>query len=222
MGAVGSVLLGTYILTYLDSFAHSHVALSEFSSSAPRVTPISGVGGSDLDSAQIVRARNVDFGLWAAKRIAAFEASWSVNSELPIAVLRVPSIDLEVPVFGDTRDQSLRRGVGWIEGTANPGGDGATGIAGHRDMFFRRLKNISHGDVMVLQTREGMETFRVNSMEVVIPGDTSALRRAARSLVLVTCYPFYYVGNAPRRFVVEGKLESRVWIDEQKAPSPKM
>ena len=221
LGVAGVVLLGIYAGVSLDSFAHSRVAIEEFSAqvSGPPSTEEVRPSGSFVDMSHEVQA---DFSLWSAKRIAAFEKSWNTKPDVPIAVLRIPKIHLEIPVFDNTGVQSLNRGAGWIPGTAAPGKNGNVGIAGHRDGFFRKLKYAARGDEIVLLTREGTETFRVDRIEIVRPEQTSVLKpRAGRSLTLVTCYPFYYVGSAPERFVVEGHLESEVQITKSLEPGPK-
>src|SRR4029077_14219305 len=92
----------------------------------------------------------VDFHLWSAKRISAYEDSLARKGDAPLAILRVPKINLEVPVFDDTDDWTLNRGVGRILGTAQVGALGNLGIAGHRDGFFRGLQNMAAGDVLEL------------------------------------------------------------------------
>jgi sortase A len=97
--------------------------------------------------------------------------------------------------------------VGRIAGTARPGEEGNIGIAGHRDSFFRGLKDVTAGDAIELKTRSGMDTYLVEKIQVVAPSDVSVLReQETRSLTLVTCYPFYFVGSAPQRFVVTAFL----------------
>lgn len=209
LGAVGVVLLGVYVAAALDGFAHSQIAVEEFKAEqpAPSAQVESPLPAADFDG--IVHSQIVDFRLWSAKRIAAFEKSWDSEFARPIAVLQIPKLHLEAPVFKDTSDLSLNRGAGWIAGTAVPGENGNVGIAGHRDGFFRALKELSHGDKIVLLTRGGTETFSVDRTQVVTPEDTAVLRPTpGRSLTLVTCYPFYYVGSAPQRFVVEAHLDS--------------
>ena len=116
----------------------------------------------------------------------------------PLAVLRIPKIRLEVPVLPGTDDRILDRGVGHIEDTAPPGTDGNSGIAGHRDGFFRGLKDIVPGDAIELDTLDGKEAYRVERTWVVDPEDVSVLDPTpTRVLTLVTCYPFYFVGSAP-------------------------
>ncbi len=121
--------------------------------------------------------------------------------------IRIPKIRLEAPVLSGTDDRTLDRGVGHIEDTADPGTDGNSGLAGHRDGFFRGLKDISTGDAIELDTLHGTDIYRVERTWVVDPEDISVLDpTSTRALTLVTCYPFYYIGAAPRRFIVRAVL----------------
>jgi sortase A len=144
-----------------------------------------------------------DQSLWSTKRLSAWREALTKPAPAPVAVLRIPKIRLEVPVLPDTDDSTLDRGVGHIEGTAAPGTDGNFGVAGHRDGFFRGLKDVAPGDLVEVDTIGGTETFRIERTWVVDPEDVSVLNpTSARSLTLVTCYPFYFVGSAPSRFIV--------------------
>ena len=106
-----------------------------------------------------------------------------------------------------TDDLTLNRGVGHIAGTALVGEDGNIGIAGHRDGFFRGLKNIRVGDRIDLEEPDRIKTYVVERLEIVDPENVSVLRSSSRpSLTLVTCYPFYFIGAAPRRFIVHAVL----------------
>jgi sortase A len=125
-----------------------------------------------------------------------------------IAILRIPKLHLEVPVLDGTDAITLNRGVGRIRGTAFPGQGGNIAIAGHRDGFFRGLKNIHAGDEIELLAAQRTDIYIVNRTVIVDPDDTSVLENGATpALTLVTCYPFHYIGNAPRRFVVEASLK---------------
>ena len=102
-----------------------------------------------------------------------------------------------------TDDRTLDRGLGHIEYTAQPGTDGNSGIAGHRDSFFRALKDIAQDDLIELDTPQMTDVYRVERTWIVNPDDVSVLDPTPmRALTLVTCYPFYYVGSAPQRFIV--------------------
>jgi sortase A len=121
----------------------------------------------------------------------------------PLAVLRIPRVGVEAPVLEGTDDWTLNRGVGHIEDTAAPGVDGNVGIAGHRDGFFRPLKDITPGDLLEVETRAGVAQYHVDRVWIVNPDDVSVLDPTpSPSVTLVTCYPFYYVGSAPQRFIV--------------------
>ena len=103
---------------------------------------------------------------------------------------------------------TLRLAVGHIAGTALPGESGNVGLAGHRDTFFRQLKNIRADDLIRIATVDGTYTYRVERTNVVNPTDVWVLDPTDHgTLTLVTCYPFSYVGSAPQRFVVRARLE---------------
>jgi len=128
-----------------------------------------------------------------------------------LAKLIIPRLDAELYVVEGDGPSELRRGPGHLIGTAMPGENGNCVIAGHRDTHFRVLKNIQKGDDIVLQTKTGKYLYRVREMKIVTPDNTSSLQPTSDSeLNLITCYPFYYVGSAPRRFVVEARLAGLV------------
>jgi len=115
----------------------------------------------------------------------------------------IPRLGVSVVVLQGTNSRILRLGVGHIEGTALPGEPGNSGIAGHRDTFFRELKDVHRNDEIELQTANGRFRYQVDWAKVVAPDDTSVLTPSTESaLTLVTCYPFYFVGPSPNRFVV--------------------
>ena len=98
-----------------------------------------------------------------------------------------------------------------MSGTAMPGARGNCVIAGHRDTHFRILKDIHKGDDIVLQTANAQYLYRVKNTQVVSPRNTHALRPTADPVLnLITCYPFWYVGSAPKRYVVEAQLTRKV------------
>ena len=138
-----------------------------------------------------------------------FAKSANYSSGEVIGVLRIASLGMEVPVLEGTDKITLNRGVGRIAGTALPGLGGNIGIAGHRDSFFRPLRKVRTGDEIELLTRVGKQTYRVDQIKVTNPKDVSALQpRLTPSLTLVTCYPFYYVGSAPKRYIVTASLDT--------------
>lgn len=153
--------------------------------------------------------------LWSDKRKADYQASLQVPGDLPLAVLSIDKLDIEVPVYNGADDFNLNRGVARIKGTGRVGESGNLGIAGHRDGFFRALKDISLGDTIELQTLGGPQNFRVSSIDIVDPEDVSVLAPTDHaSITLVTCYPFYYVGSAPKRFIVKAEADNLVVLNQ--------
>lgn len=123
---------------------------------------------------------------------------------LPVAVLRIASLELEVPVYPDVTELNLSRGAGWIGGTAAPNAGGNMAIAAHRDQYFRPLKDIQVGDIMELESHTDRGEYRVSRITIVDPDNVSVLEDTKEStLTLVTCYPFYFIGNAPQRYIVQ-------------------
>jgi sortase A len=115
----------------------------------------------------------------------------------------IPRLGMSVAILQGTSSRILRLGIGHIAGTPLPGETGNVGIAGHRDTFFRGLKDIRKDDEIQLQTASGLSRYAVDWMKVVANDDQRVLAPSTESaLTLVTCYPFYFVGPAPRRFVV--------------------
>ena len=144
-----------------------------------------------------------DLRLWSIQRIKGYQASLRVNVPPPLGVLDVPSLRLRVPVLEGTDDLTLDRGVGHIRGTASLGELGNIGLAGHRDGFFRVLKDIHVGDTIDLHSQSGTSHYLVDEIQIVPPTNISVLEaRAKPSLTLVTCYPFYFAGSAPSRYIV--------------------
>ncbi len=117
--------------------------------------------------------------------------------------MEIPRLGVSVVVAEGTDERTLQRAGGHIAGTAFPGQRGNIGIAGHRDTLFRPLRNIRQNDVITLTTLSGEYRYRVVSTEIVSPSDVTVLQPDGHEiLTLVTCYPFYFVGPAPDRFIV--------------------
>lgn len=156
--------------------------------------------------AALPRAIAPDMTTWSNARRAAYQDS-SVGPPVPRAVLRIPSLNLEVPIYEGTSATVLNRGAGLIEGTALPGEDGNIGIAAHRDGFFRPLQHIGAGADLFIDTVQSTHRYRVTDVRVVAPRNVAVLDDTVRPTVtLVTCYPFYFVGAAPQRFIVRAEI----------------
>lgn len=198
---VGVVLLGTYMAAYFHKEVLSRAQLRQFKRwqiEAPVETK---------ETLLAAPASKPDFRFWSEKRIAEYEDSLTRYVDPPLALLHISKVQLEAPVLEGTDDLTLNRGVGHIEGTARPGEEGNIGIAGHRDGFFRALKDIRPGDTIELVTPLRTNKFTVDRIVLVSPDDVSVLRpRSVGSLTLVTCYPFYFIGSAPQRYIVQASL----------------
>jgi sortase A len=120
-----------------------------------------------------------------------------------IGRLEIPRLGVSVIIRTGSDARTLQLAVGHIPGTAFPGDDGNVGLAGHRDTFFRRLRDIRNDDEIRVTTSDGVFAYRVERTSVVKPKDVWVLRPTGYpALTLVTCYPFTYIGNAPERFIV--------------------
>lgn len=202
--ASGALLILLFVGARLQSTVSRQLGVAAFELAHP-------AGGSGA------AADTVDTSLWSEGRIAKYRESLSQFFAPPLGVLRVPRLGIEVPVLPGADDLTMNRAVGHIPGTAEPGTDGNVAIVGHRDGFFRPLKDIALGDRIELETAAGTRAYGVSSLEIVTPQDVSVLAPTPTPvLTLVTCYPFYFVGQAPQRYIVradllpvEGKEEAR-------------
>jgi sortase A len=123
-----------------------------------------------------------------------------------IGRIDIARLGLSLVVMEGTSARTLRHALGHIEGTSLFGDHGNIGLSGHRDTLFRPLKDIRQGDVIVATTPVGEYRYRVVSTKIVSPENTSVLDSDGSDiLTLVTCYPFYFVGPAPNRFIVRAE-----------------
>jgi sortase A len=166
---------------------------------------------ADLD--RLLRERH------AASQIAPENAPQRVSVASPKAAppavgsligrIEIPRLLLSVVVVEGVDKTSLRRAVGHIPGTALPGESGNVGLAGHRDTFFRPLKDLKMQDEVQVSTLKGVFKYQVVSLRIVDPSNVGVLAPSGENvLTLVTCYPFYYVGPAPQRWIVRARQVS--------------
>ena len=218
--AAGAALLAYVAAVRLTGYFGSKSEIARFHREAPAAPapalpplPAPEAGLPDVPAAPAAPAVNAppltmptitDFKLWSPERVREYRASMTERSDGPLAVIRIPNLDIEAAVLPDSSDWALNRGVGWIEGTALPGQPGNVGIAGHRDGFFRGLKDVAQGDAVQLELPGRVEQYRVASVTIVKPEDVAVLDPTPEpSIPLVTCYPFYFIGSAPERFIVK-------------------
>jgi sortase A len=162
--------------------------------------------------------------LWGRAQYDQAEGNWALEHTLPgdpttvagpssrppdsaegslVGRIDIPRLDLSAVVFEGTSDDTLSRGVGHLRGSAGPGERGNLVLAGHRDTFFRELRNIRQGDEVTIKGPDGEFAYQVESTEIVEPDQTEVLKPSdGATLTLITCYPFRYIGNAPERFIV--------------------
>ena len=154
--------------------------------------------------AELQRSLDVpDQALWSQARKEAYLESLKSDPGNAIALLSIERLGIETPVFDTVSELNLNRGVSRIEGTAKLSEADNLGIAGHRDSFFRPLKDVALGDTISLHSPLGEVTYQVVETLIVEPEDVWVLDPSEeRTLTLVTCYPFYFVGSAPQRFIV--------------------
>lgn len=125
------------------------------------------------------------------------------------ARIEIPRVGVSAMIAPGLDKKTLRRAVGHIPGTAWFGQPGNVGLAGHRDRLFRGLKDVRKGDIIVVEAPEGTFRYAVESLRVVAPDDVGVLAATGTpNLTLVTCYPFYYTGPSPRRFIVHARQVS--------------
>jgi len=202
---LGILFLSIYFLSALDGAVFSRLGLWTFAAAQDRSNDRPATAPTNPGE------NEVSFRLWSAKRIQDYKASLLTKLDLPIAVLSIPRLGLTAPVLEGTDDLTLNRGLGRIVSTAQLGEDGNVGIAGHRDGFFRALKDIDRGDSIEIATSQGHDLYVVDRIDIVDPENVSVLQAGqSAEITLITCYPFYYIGDAPHRYVVHASLKHRI------------
>jgi len=208
--AVGLLFTGFFVVQLAQGEVQRRTAVTAFEQQAESVSDgASGNSPGDQAPAHFREIGEPDMTLWAPGRVADYRAS--LNADLPpvLGVLEVPTVGLQVPVYQSNSELVMDRAAGVIDGMAYPHEPGNIGISGHRDGYFRALKDVAVGDPIVLQTLAGEKRFRIDSTQVVEISDTRLLQDTwDQTVTLVTCYPFYFVGHAPQRFIVTASLDT--------------
>jgi sortase A len=201
---LGLVLLATFFLARGWGNYQSKSGIDEFEQSLlTKSESVTAIISDDEASME------PDYSLWSEKRINDYHISQTQRDDAPLGILSIDKLNLKVPIYNGTDEINLNRGAGRIKGTARIDKPGNLGIAAHRDGFFRVLKDIELGDSIDMLTQQGKTEFVVSSITIVDPTDISVLAPTDdKSITLVTCYPFYCVGDAPKRYIVKGELLS--------------
>lgn len=138
-----------------------------------------------------------------------------------IGEMKIPRLEVRTIVVQGESSKILRRAVGHLPETALPGESGNVVLAGHRDSFFRPLRNIRVGDAITIWTPEGEVEYQVEWTKVVWPTDVQVLQPSSENtLTLVTCFPFYYLGSAPKRFIVHARQVGQLPAPSALAQTP--
>jgi sortase A len=199
----GAVLVSVYGAAIAHRSIMSHQAIEEVRASHAASQEVA----TPPPTAKLIAMPKPDFALWSPVRVAEFKSAVAQHGASALGILRIPKSRIEAPIFQGADDLTLNKGVGLIPGTDPIGSGGNTGIAGHRDGFFRGLKDIKVGDSIEIETATKPVEYVVDRIVIVDPQDVSVLQdRGQPVLTLVTCYPFYVLGSAPKRFIVEAKL----------------
>jgi sortase A len=188
---LGLLLLAMFAFAHIHRFIMCRADVAKFEVMQLESTQQGAAGIEAIDgtshNADLHQARDTEYSRSGNQRTKLYQANLGKPVE-SLAVLRIPALDLEVPVLEGTDEVTLNCGVGRIAGTSLPGQGGNIGIAGHRDGFFRRLKNIRTGDPIELVTLSGTDAFVVDRIRVTSPADVAVLQlRTKNSITLVTC-----------------------------------
>lgn len=127
-----------------------------------------------------------------------------------VGLLTIPKIKAELAIVEGTNPDDLEKGVGHYKGSYFPGDAGQIVLSGHRDTVFRRLGKLKLGDSLKMQMPYGNFTYEITNTKIVKSDDTTiiTLQHEKEELIITTCYPFRYVGNAPKRYIIYAKLKS--------------
>ena len=165
--------------------------------------------GTQPESKLAAEIDGPDQSLWSESRKLAYRALPKTPKSKILGILRIPNVGLEVPIYDGASNLNMDRGVARIEGTSLPNQGGNSGIAGHRDGYFRVLQDVEVGELISVKNLEGELTYRVSEILIVDPDQVEVLANTEDSvLTLVTCYPFYFVGHAPKRYIVKAVRHS--------------
>lgn len=197
----------------VGAFLRDQVAVRPVSSdTTPRAEADATAGSESVASARQIAPRE-------EHRIAEKRGVTRHDPSL-IGRVAIPRLKVRAVVKEGVDERTLRRAVGHVPETVRPGVPGNVGLAGHRDTFFRRLKDVRKNDRIILETVDGNYEYVVESTRIVGRKDVQVLAPSKESvLTLVTCYPFNYVGNAPRRFIVRARQVTDTVAESSSSPT---
>ena len=207
--SAGVMLTGFFVAQLAQGEVKRQGGIAEFELMAQASSATTQSDAAATDQAGFEDVGEPDTSLWNAARIKDYQVSLKADLPPVLGVLEVPSVGLKVPVYQTNTELVMDRGAGVIDGMSYPHEPGNIGISGHRDGYFRVLKDVKVGDAIKLQTLEGEKSFTINATTIVPIADEKLLRDTdEQTVTIVTCYPFYFVGHAPKRFIVTASLDS--------------
>jgi LPXTG-site transpeptidase (sortase) family protein len=201
---VAMACLGLYGYSYFARVLYQTYESWSFDRTLDRSASV--VAGSNVEASPVGSVANApgEPMRLAESKIKEFKINTSI-----IGRLSVPRLNLSAMVREGIDRKTLKLAVGHIPSTALPGQTGNVGVAGHRDTFFRGLKDVKSRDTIQFSTSTGVFTYEVESLTVVEPDNVGVLEPLhGNFLTLVTCYPFSYIGDAPKRFIVRARQVS--------------
>jgi sortase A len=229
---VGLACIGYYAFTLADDFVYQRYQNwafdqhmvgrhASFSSWLMGTTPLSGSTGAEESTTATPSESHEGVESRSTPSIGVVAYGSTIGRVV------VPRLGLRSIVREGADENTLRRAVGHVPSTQMPGEVGNSAIAAHRDTLFRALKDIKLGDRVSFESPQGTFDYRVISTKIVKPSDVSVLEPQGNQklLTMITCYPFYYVGSAPKRFIVTAQLDSSDLVSSKRtesaaAPSP--
>ncbi|MCT8139465.1 class D sortase [Anaerobacillus sp. CMMVII] len=160
-----------------------------------------------VEKIEVSEARNVSEKLGAVGKSKRFTEAYTPTVGEEIGKLHIPKLNIAIPIFHGTNEDELLRGVGHVIGTALPGEQNNSVLSGHRDTVFRKLGSVTKGDVLQVESTNGVYTYKVRKVRIVEADDlTVIVPKPKATLTVSTCYPFTYIGPAEQRYVLVADL----------------
>lgn len=202
---IGVALLSAFAISQVSRFSQAQQSIEEFE----HLFDYANAGVHDFEGVNYVLSseiKDLAFQGQTEHRLSYSlenDKNLTASIDSPLGVLKIERLNINVPVYHGSRDTVLDKGAGWITYTAPIDKNGNIGIAAHRDSFFRPLKDVKLGDLVEVSSLFGARKYRVNKIQIVSPERVDVLKNSGvNQITLVTCYPFYFVGKAPKRFIV--------------------
>jgi len=163
------------------------------------------VSHSELEDYSSATSSSYSKILVTKKKLPLYSSTPNVGEE--IGHITIPRLERSFPIFEGTSNAVLRKGVGHFSSSVLPGEKNNCIISGHRDTVFRRLGEIKLHDSLIVTTEAGQFLYKVKRIRIVDADDTTVMTpRPKATLTVTTCYPFYFLGNAPQRYVIVAEL----------------